>query len=93
MGMFDVTMSSSQDVELWLRIAKRYAVGFVDEPLVKYHVHPQPRISTDCHKVIEGIQRLNQYYQDYLDMNPRIKSIRKLRTVLHLLAIGQMKKG
>ncbi len=92
-GMFDVTMSSSQDVELWLRIAKRYAVGFVDEPLVKYHVHPQPRISTDCHKVIEGIQRLNQYYQDYLDMNPRIKSIRKLRTVPYLLAIGQTKKG
>jgi glycosyltransferase involved in cell wall biosynthesis len=38
-GLFDTTLSSgSEDFELWVRIAKKYAVAYIAEPVGKYRV-------------------------------------------------------
>jgi glycosyltransferase involved in cell wall biosynthesis len=39
-GGFDESLRSIQDWDLWLRIAASHALGYVDEPLVGYRVHP-----------------------------------------------------
>ena len=40
-GLFDPTFRpGSEDFDLWVRLAKRYAVAYIAEPLVKYRIHP-----------------------------------------------------
>lgn len=38
-GSFNPSFFGSGDWEMWLRIAERYEIGFVDEPLTFYRVH------------------------------------------------------
>ena len=38
-GGFDESLRSIQDWDLWLRVAARHAIGYLDEPLVEYRVH------------------------------------------------------
>ncbi len=38
-GVFDVTMCNCEDVDLWFRMADRYQIGFLDEPLVIRNQH------------------------------------------------------
>lgn len=66
-GGFDTLMESSQDYDVWLRIAKDYEVDFVDEPLVIYHEHSGEKITSDPNKKIQGLERLNKKYQEYID--------------------------
>ncbi|MDE6701769.1 MAG: glycosyltransferase, partial [Acetatifactor sp.] len=37
-GGFDVSMQSAQDADVWLRLAARYEIDCVEEPLVYYHL-------------------------------------------------------
>jgi len=37
-GWFDLGLNLAIDFDLWLRIAKHYAIDFVDEPLVQYRI-------------------------------------------------------
>jgi glycosyltransferase involved in cell wall biosynthesis len=39
-GLFDETLVCAEDWDLWLRIADKYAVDFIDEPLVRLRQHP-----------------------------------------------------
>ncbi len=39
LGGFDEAYFGSGDWQMWLRVAERYDVGFVDEPLTFYRVH------------------------------------------------------
>lgn len=66
-GGFDVQMESSQDYELYLRLALKYPVQFIDTPLLIYHIHPGRRISTDTVKKIQGQEYLNLKYASYIN--------------------------
>ena len=61
-GGFDVSMQSSQDYDLWIRIARKYQINYVDAPLVKYHLHPGYRITEDMDRKIKGTEHLLQKY-------------------------------
>ena len=63
-GGFDETLQSFQDFDLWLRIALRYPVNYVEKTLLYYHVHDGVRISTDPDKKIQGIERINEKYRE-----------------------------
>lgn len=52
LGGFDERLSTSADWDLYFRIAIRYAVGFVAEPLLKYRVH-----SSNMHSNIDVMDR------------------------------------
>lgn len=65
-GDFDIRMASCQDYDLWLRLAVKYPVRFIDAPLLRYHVHPGDRISGDAEKKISGYERLNMKYAAYI---------------------------
>ena len=38
-GGFDASIRYSDDYDLWLRIASRYSLGYIDEPLALYRLH------------------------------------------------------
>jgi glycosyltransferase involved in cell wall biosynthesis len=59
-GLFDTAMSFSEDYDLWLRVARDYAFEYVKEPLVKYYVQENGRLSTNYTTMIEGLERLMQ---------------------------------
>lgn len=71
-GQFDTELQSSQDYDLWLRIAKRHSVNYIEKPLLNYHIHHNARISTNLDKRIAGIERINEKYQD--DINKENKT-------------------
>lgn len=92
-GLFNVNMKSAQDYEMWLRIAKKYKVTYVDEPLVIYHIHSGERISTNPYNKIQGLELLNSYYSDYLDKHKKTKSIRIIKIIPLYIKIGNRKKA
>jgi glycosyltransferase involved in cell wall biosynthesis len=75
-GLFNEEMQSSQDYELWLRIAKTQKILGIDTPLVIYHVHDGDRISSSSQKKIEGLEMLNSIYWDEIKKDKRLLSRR-----------------
>ena len=63
-GRFDTELQSLQDFDLWLRIAKKYPVNYIEKPLLNYHLHHNERISTNNDKQVSGIERFIEKYTD-----------------------------
>jgi len=54
-GVYDPSFNTgSQDFDLWVRLAKKYSVGYIAEPLAKYRVHSN---------TISGIRRREEVEQ------------------------------
>lgn len=64
---FDVFMQSAQDYDVWLRIAEKNTIDYIEDPLVIYHEHEGEQITSNPMKKISGLERLNSKYQTYLD--------------------------
>ena len=71
-GGFDPLMQSAQDYDVWLRIAKQYEIDYVDQPLVRYHIHAGERITSNPVKKISGLERINQKNAEYLDKDRKL---------------------
>lgn len=52
-GMFDESLPSCQDWELYIRIASRYHIDYIGEPLLRYYIHGNS-ITGNCNRAIEG---------------------------------------
>ena len=65
-GGFDEKMRSSQDLDVWLRLAEKYEVDYVAEPLVFYHCHDGERITGSPESIISGTERKLEKYSEYL---------------------------
>jgi glycosyltransferase involved in cell wall biosynthesis len=40
-GLFNTNLRVGEDIDMWLRISKRYSVGYLAEPLGKVRIHPE----------------------------------------------------
>lgn len=92
-GGFDVSMQSAQDADVWLRLAARYEVDYVEKPLVCYHIHGGERITTNISKKIAGLQRINEKNRAYLSEHPRAFCIRNMRLARMYAKGGQLGKA
>jgi glycosyltransferase involved in cell wall biosynthesis len=72
-GGFDTALRSRQDLDLWLRIAKKYSIDYVADPLVIYSVHTD-RISSNMDSKIQGSERVLDKYFDDIRKHPSILS-------------------
>lgn len=54
-GMFDESLPSFQDYDLWIRLAKRYRFDYVVEPLLLYSLH-QEKIWTNLEAISQGME-------------------------------------
>lgn len=68
-GGFDVSLKSRQDLDLWLRVARRHAVDFAPEPLVTYRVHAS-RISSNADARAQGYEAVLRKYFAEISANP-----------------------
>lgn len=70
-GAFDVEMPAAQDYDVWIRIAQNWDFEFVEEPLVKYHVHSGDQITKNYDRKIRGITRIMEKHTDFLNLHPK----------------------
>lgn len=69
-GFFDTSLESSQDYDMWLRIAKDYKIASIPEPLtVAYHGH-DGRISDNPKKKYFGEKQFLAKYEGELNEHP-----------------------
>jgi glycosyltransferase involved in cell wall biosynthesis len=90
-GLFDPLLTSSQDWDMWLRIAKHYKFDYVNEIIAKYYVHGR-QISFNMNKYIPGRERFINKHLD-IRRNPKIMSIHLSQMGVLLLFGGNAEKG
>ncbi|MEX2144513.1 MAG: glycosyltransferase family A protein [Anaerolineales bacterium] len=80
-GGFDERMVWAEDLDLWRRIARRFAVGVVAEPLVRVRVH-SGSTSFDRGKGAVGFER---YLKKAFDEDPGLSAIfkRQAKGLMH----------
>lgn len=63
-GLFDTQLTSVEDLDLWLRIGKRYEMWSIPEPLVRYRIYPGS-MSTNAERMHQNlIKVLAKYFGD-----------------------------
>lgn len=92
-GEFDPLMLSGQDADLWLRITEKYLVDYVAESLVTYHIHTGEQISTNPHKKVKGLERLNEKNREYLEKNKEAYWTRFMQIIPYYIWNGQVEKA
>ena len=92
-GGFDVSMQSSQDYDLWIRISRKYQINYVDAPLVKYHLHPGYRITEDMDRKIKGTEHLLQKYSRYINRNSETWYVQHARLIMYYRKKHDMKSA
>lgn len=56
-GLFDQSMTIGEDIHLWIRIAKHYPIGEIQEPLVKIR-QPDIRARRDTIKILHAFLKI-----------------------------------
>ncbi len=65
-GMFDETMPSKQDYDLWIRMIKRYKAIGITQPLFIYTRHDSFQITKDYNLILEGYKKIYDKNRNYL---------------------------
>jgi glycosyltransferase involved in cell wall biosynthesis len=77
-GLFNADLRGGEDWDMWIRLARKYAVGYLAEPLVKVRVHTsnlQGRADLDSLKKTY-IARLDSVFND-AELGPRYARLRR----------------
>lgn len=93
-GLFHAALRASEDHELWLRIARRFAIGFMDEPLAEYRrntggINANPQLLFDGYRRFYEI--LLTDYRDELK-DPR-RAERQLAKFEYLCGTATLRRG
>ena len=92
-GLFDESLPSCQDWDMWIRIAKRYSFRKIPEPLTKYRVH-QNRITTDFRAVWQGhLAIMEKYAADISALGRCTEAYHHFRLGNYLCHAGKMRLG
>lgn len=67
-GGFRHNWSIAQDYDLWLRIARRYPVDYVPEPLAKYRFHSGGSSRRVDRFLQENLELANEYFERYPEL-------------------------
>lgn len=79
-GPFDPSFFGSGDWQMWLRIAQKYEVGYVDEPLSFYRVHglnashQKEKINEDDARIREWITGWQTAFLERMAKEPELKA-------------------
>jgi len=63
-GVFDESLPSCQDWDMWIRISKLYLFDYVKDPLVVYHLHQNKITMNAASKAIGHQMILSKYYSE-----------------------------
>jgi glycosyltransferase involved in cell wall biosynthesis len=86
-GFNEQQWRTSADLELWLRIAGRYAIGIIDEPLLNYRIS-QKQFGAEYNKLRTTLADFF-LVMDYFLAQPEVRQIAKP----HTLAVYEMRRS
>ena len=86
-GCFDESFASSQDYDLWIRLAEAGEFAFVKEILVDYHLHPG-NITEDFDRRLTGWKRIYGKYRKAFGRYPEARG-----KFFELLAVNAWENG
>jgi hypothetical protein len=81
-GVFDPTLKSCQDWDMWKRISERYEFDFVPAILARTYLH-EGQISSDLSSLIPGRTRMLEKHIEDFRKHPKI-------LVIHLKRLGKL---
>lgn len=81
-GLFDESLKSCQDWDMWKRISEHYEFDFVPEVLARTYLHEE-QISSDFASLIPGRTRMVEKHFDEFRGHPEI-------LVIHLKRLGKL---
>jgi len=93
-GLFDEALASRQDIDLYVRLADRYAFAFVDAPLVTMNLHADGRISTNLRSKVKGHIQFYEKHRELIEADPialrtRLKEIGRFLLASHDLVAAR----
>lgn len=80
-GMYNEELLSNQDYDLFLRIAEKFEINFVDKVLVKYYIHEGDRISTDPQKQLQGRLGVERNFNEQISKDEQLKLIWAIKKI------------
>ncbi|MBD2253136.1 glycosyltransferase [Nostoc parmelioides FACHB-3921] len=81
-GLFNTELCQLVDLEMWLRIMSQYKIGFINQVLSHFHIHPQQQTRRNIalkDAILLDYQKLFQYIADdgrYPDMTRQMAAVR-----------------
>lgn len=91
-NLFDETLPSCQDWDLWISLSKFCYFDYLAEPLVIYSVHGD-RISNNIEAVLEGRKKIFAKYKEEIEKNKNILARHYLKIGSAYCQLGNMNKG
>jgi len=91
-GLFDESMPTSSDYDMWIRISKKYAFKSVNMPLMKYYIHDNS-LSFNYEKMIRGVEILLKKYSDFFKYSSKEYSNIYLQLGVLYCYKGEVQKG
>lgn len=76
---FTETLLANQDWDVYLQVARKFKINYVDEVLVNYYWHDGERITSNPQKKIQGWEYLYHLYRDELLKRPKYLSLWELK--------------
>jgi glycosyltransferase involved in cell wall biosynthesis len=64
-GLFNEKRRISQDFELWLQIAARWKIGFIDRPLVQYRYRPGSLSEDKLATARDALDVIREFWRDH----------------------------
>jgi alpha-1,3-rhamnosyltransferase len=81
-----------EDTDMWLRVARQYPIGYVDQPLVYYRMHGS-NISNNMRFLIRGLfMILRKHFREEPLRHAPIKKIKILITLFVNIAVTRIKR-
>lgn len=72
-GMFDETMPSKQDYDLWIRLVRKYKAIGIKQPLFMYTRHDSNQITKNYNLILEGYKKIYEKNKSYFENDFIIK--------------------
>ena len=87
-GGFDVELLSSQDYDVWIRMAEKYEIQFVSDPLTKRFLLEES-ITTNVKKKQQGWEHVTSKYMKYYMTRKKTFTQRMNLMVSEMTSIGE----
>ncbi len=87
-GLFGEGRRVSEDFDLWLRMAARWKVGFIDRPLVRYRYRPGSLSGDKLATARSALEVIEAFWREHPDYHREHPGIRRRSLAQHLSAAG-----
>ena len=90
-GLFDETLPSFQDRDLWIRISREFHFDYVQEPLLNYFVHSE-KVWTNLEALTRGLEIMLEKYGSFPAFRKQCGS-RSFEFGVRFCKAGQMQRA